>query len=931
MSWGGFGSYSGSGSSVYANRGGPFTSSYSRGGGIARGRGYGRAGFGMSYGGGGAGINSSSSGSSNVDGSSRGSGTARVAVVGATQGAFNSWWAIHTAGFQVSVVVGVDDARSNGVTTKTNAYEAAIADAAPVVSDEERKSSAEAARLFALRCVQYYHLPRRTTSTTTTATVDGSSQTPSVDSAVSPVSGGNKEDVAEVRVRVSDPATKEEMATTTATASAASSAPIAVPLSSSAATVKDSSTQPCITATAWTYFLKPYFDSLKSAEEESGKPGGGASAASASPSPAGGAASSYWSMRSIRAAGKASDSATSSTTATTPLVDEVEIIYVASLKPRSHDSDEISSDETHVRAALVWLLGKGKHLVVDCVLSSETLAACAAAASTVMHGKASMQRVFLYRGGGVRYGWSPAAMAQLRMALAVRRGTGEASATKPSLTSAADTTAVSKATSTATATATATAAKPTSPPVDDAFSIFDFMGAVGEGSSPFSGTLKEAESNVPTTTTTTSVIAAKDSKEANVAAEHEAATQVITSIALDGEKGVVGNLQQLRFTVRGCGIGCDGNDGMPCAPALGVMDALGWDAVAWVLHLMDWTCPDMVQGRVVRRHATAPHAPLCVEAALYYGVDGTANEENDDDASQDKGASDGSEHNDRKPHIARPKYVRILLHISVIGNGDDVAAAGPSVFQQSVRIVGTTAVVTVPYPLLPPPSQTSITATSAASTPPPAAAATPSASSPFQVTSTRTVGMGAPVSAATSVAAAAAAEVTTATMPATPAVTYSYVVATQDVSPDSFQRMRKEKGVLLSSTDGEPCAEARVWQHVRAQLSVTTLTTMSTSPSLGVGVGSAGGYQPYGSRYATRGRYGANIGRGGVSRGYYGRGRGGVGTSSAAGVGALSSATELQTVVKAELTSSEAAALDVQRAWLVQMVVERILASAAIS
>ncbi|KPA84007.1 hypothetical protein ABB37_02144 [Leptomonas pyrrhocoris] len=978
MSWGGFGNYSGY-ASAYANRGGSFPSSssspnYSRGGyrggaGVGS-HGYGGGGYG-GYGAGGSsygsGVNSSVSaslgygaagyGSSSSTAASLGTGTARIAVIGATQAAFTNWWAMHAAGFQVSVVVGVDDVKGSGSERQ--------ATGAQVRGEEEeaRRASAETARAFAVRCTEFYHLPRKATAaspptptappartTTTSGTTTSPAKQGATDAPPPPAAEPAKKEVVEVRVKISDESADEPAptgaatttaTTTTSTAAAATARTASAHLTPQPGTADgkgDVNSGPCITATAWSYFLKPFFDATKTNTED--KDGG----VDAAPSPTAAGGSSRWSTWS-RSQDNTSNSnaAAAAAAATTPLIDEVEVIYVTSI-PRSsndaeaHNGNGDNRDESGVRAALVWLIGKGKHLVVDCALSSDTLAACAAAAATVTRGKPAMQCVLLYRGGGVRVGWSPAAMTQLRTALAVRRGTGQASKTsnvkleKPALESTAGA-APAKTMTPAVSAAASAKAKPTE--ADDPFSVFELMDSVGAGA--FGGALKEAEShghngsrrtsinatavNTEATRKEESASAAAGTKQAEEKPKCRSASQIATSIALGAEGGVAGALQQLRFTVCGSGISCGGGCEVPCAASLGVMDTFGWDAVAWVLHLLDWTPPDMVQGRVVRR-ATANSAPLCVEAEFYYGIDGTAEADEETDAEGDK-ERDGDEGG---PRVARPRYLRVLLHI---GAGDAVRAdtgaaePGPGVFQQCVRAVGTTAVVTVDHPLLPPPSLASTTLGSAtenrSSSPPPSSAGL--AASPYKATfTTRVTGVG---------AAAATAAATTPLLPAVPGIAYSYVTATQDVPPGSHQRVRKEQTVVLPSTEGEPCAEARLWQHVRAQLNVTSSTVTSYASSLAGtgGMGTGGGYQTYGSRYATRGRYGANIGLGGAG-GYYGRGRGGSAGYGGGRFGAAAASTSPTVAVKTELTAPEAAALDVQRAWLVQVVVERVLASA---
>lgn len=983
MSWGGFGNFS-AGGSAYANRGGPFTSGYSRGsvgyrggGGVAGGRGYGGAGFGgagfgFSYGGG---LNSSASaaagyratgGTSAADASGRGSGTPRVAVIGTPQSAFVNWWALHAAGFQVSVVVGVEDAHYPAVTTTTTTpttNATGTGAAAAEASEAERKASAEAARAFAVRCTHFYRLPRRAaTGAGDSASATARPSSSSLASAapkpaeVTPTAAGGAgaarsgavadlSDVMSIRVRVANEVAPEGTALTGGSTTAAASTPSATnatPPPGSGETKSGTPAEPCVTATAWSFFFQPFLEAHRVGgsggaqdDKNSSKPASGAGTV-------GGSSMSHWSNRSSTLEKTLAD-AGAGTAANVPLIDDVEVIYIASLHSGHKDATACAEEEAGVRAALMWLIGKGKHLVVDCVLSSATLAACAAAAATVTRGKPEMHRVLCYRGGGLRCGWSAAAMTQLRTALAVRRGTGQACKVKPkesegeaaaasaaagegSAKTSAGSTATDNATTTATTTAAA-AAKPKTPEADNAFSVFDFMGS--SDANPFGETAKDAEESKTTAAAAAAATAAatestKDEKaaekEAKIAAEtpvdaaasaQAAQPQIATSLALTPESGRAGALQQIRFTVRGNSCSSSSGEGDQQTSALGVMGDVGWDAVAWLLHLLDWTCPDMVQGRVVRR-AAATQAPACVEAELYYGIDGTAEELEEDGGDTSAGPL----------RVARPQYLRVLLHISS-------ADADSRVFQQCVRVVGSKAVVTVTHPLLPMPSQASLP-----SSPPPVPATPPpsstSASSPFKVTTTRTMGVAAtsgPTSTAPADAAAAATP-----LPATPAVSYSYTVATQDAPPGSYQRMRKEETVTVttptaaSTPPGEPCAEARVWQHVREQLHVSATTTPSATAAGALSSSSVGmgGYQPYGSRYATRGRYGANVGLGSGGS-YYGRGRGGVGPAAAA----AAAATPPQTVVKAELTKAEAAALDVQRAWLVQMVVEQILASAA--
>ena len=962
MGWSGLSDDSGR-TSAYANRGGSFPSSYRRRGvgGYRSGAGVG-GGFGSFYGGG---LNSSALGayrsqSHSTDSSNRGTGTARVAVVGVSQTAFMNWWAIHAAAFQVSVVVGVDDRRS---CTDGDAAGADATSATVAVSNEERSASAETARAFAVRCTQFYHLPQRPATSTAAAKTAGAAVThPSSSAAPTTATtasqGGSsssevdveKGEVLSVRVRIADDAAASASPPPTSAATTAVGAVSAKPVTqpySDAETTKDTTVEPCITATAWSYFMKPYADAQKAGSEEK--------KSNLFPSAAAATSTSYWSTRSTMQDNSSNVAAVSTTTTTTtPLVDDVEIVYVASLQGTQHESarhsgvrdEKAAADEdAEVRAVLVWLIGNGKHLVVDCALSSETLAACAAAASTVTRGKPEMQHVVLYRGGGVRRGWSPAAMGQLRNALAVRRGTGQATEdAKKDNTNDKKTDNVPNA-------AAAAPAKLKTAEADDAFSVFDFLGG-GDGGRAFSGALKAAEgdsgtsnpstsaSNANTTTKETETREGDKTDAAARAAQEEAgkaaaALPVATSIAVDPDNGVTGTVRQLRFTVRsssGSGTGQQGIYGVPCASSLGVMDTVGWDAVAWLLHLLDWTCPDVVQGRVVRRRA-GDQAPLCVEAELHYSIDGTVI--GPEEMQESNTHEEAGESRQKQPvlRVARPAYLRVLLHVGASGEGG--VGAGPGAFQQLARVVGTKAVLTVDHPLLPAQSHASLAASTmaaaaaaaGASTPPPSTAN----SSPFKVTTTRTMGLG----GATSLShGGATAELTTTAnanapiLPAVPSVVYSYVVATQDAPPSSLQRVRKEQTITVPGAEGgEPCAEVRLWQHLRAQLNVTATTTdaSSYSSSLSLGYGGVGGssgsgYRPFGSRYATRGRYGVNIGRGSAAGGNYGSGRGGL---TAAGMATP------RTVVKAELTAPEAAAMDVQRAWLVQMVVEQILASAA--
>ncbi|KPI88372.1 hypothetical protein ABL78_2547 [Leptomonas seymouri] len=902
MSWGGFSNYSNN-ASAYLSRGGYLSSSYGRGGyrgGVAGGQGYGGggAGFGLSYGSGGpSSLAYRTSNYSSSNAANPGTGTARVAVIGATQAAFKNWWAIHAAGFQVSVVVGVDDVRSGSADGQATGA---------VASEGELKASAETARAFAVRCTEFYHLPCKAASASATtsaaakpapkvSTHSAASSPPSTDVAGAATSAADvkRGDVMEVRVRVSDEPASEQpstptTATTTATATRARTASLNVTSQPGGVeSNKDSQPGSCITATAWHYFLKPFLHPQKSVTEEKIS-----TSSSSFPKGVGG---SNWSTQPGKPDSRSSS--VSAAPATSPLIDDVEVIFVTSLQSNNAGA----CDEVGLRAALVWLISKGKHLVVDCVLSCETVAACAAAAATVTRGKEEMHRIFLYRGGGVRYGWSTAAMTHLRKALAVHRGTGQASKGTKAQQEKPESASV---TTTGAALATAKASE-----ADDAFSIFDFMGG---SSNLLGGASKGADIHSSNRDGSTSADVGE--KQAEEKPKAKSVVPIVTSLAVDAESGVTGALQHLRFTVRGSGLGRGGHHEMPFAASLGVMDTLGWDAVAWVLHLLDWTCPDMVQGRVVRR-AAITHDPLCVEAALYYGIDGTVDE--DTEGEGDKGADGGGGHQ----RVARPQYLRVLLHI---GAGSGVRAdtgaveASPSVFQQCLRAVGTKAVVTVAHPLLPPPSQTCTALGSAAEreSPPPSAAF---GASPFKVTTTRTMDVGA--------AANAPAAATSSPLPAVPSIAYSYVVTTQDALPGTLQRVRRDQTVAIPSTEGGPCVEARLWQHVRGQLSVTT-STVASSPMGTSDMG--GGYQGYGSRYATRGRYGANIGLG-TAGGYYGRGRGGL-QGYGGGFGAASppssSSASAQTVVKAELTMSDVAALDVQRAWLVQMVVERILDSA---
>lgn len=803
-----------------------------------------------------------------------GSETPRVAIIGTGPTVFQQWWAIHAGGLRVSVVVGTDDAK---VTHSHNVFKGSAVTAA--ASNAERKASAERACAVALRCVQFYRLPRANKSA---------------------VAGADKS-LVDVRVcapgsvadPVADGGARDESKKTSATSAVVTSSILtgARAASASAEAKKD-----CVMATSWNWFF-----TLLLGEQscETDKNGGVGIRGSFSSSPAVTGAGS-WSARSGAtslssipvAAGSSADS----------LVDDVEVIYLV-----DYSAD---CDEAGVRAALLWLLERDKQIVVECALSAETLAACAAAAATVTRGKPEMKRLFLYRGGGCRRGWSDASVTQLRKSLGVRRATGKTGCKASAASSPAKTALGGSSAFTTVSTKTA------APAVDryGGFSVFDFMdtnlgGALKDAEGPRGGGMEKErlcateKSSVTVTPTGTATTTLKPPEaKAKVETTHKPSAPAPTSIAVDAAASVVGAVRHICMVV--IGHRSPPSTDSAAAVSLGIMDSLGWDAVAVVLHLLDWTCPDMVVGRVLRRSPDTLQ-PLCVQAEMYYGIEETAKE-----GGEGKGRVAG------RAASARPSYLCVSLHIATCGNGilhpTDEDRGDEGVFQQSLRIVGTKAALTVDNPLLPAASpfntaptpsaaMTTAAGTAADSSSLLAGAAT-SGASPSDVSST-----------ATAVVASGNAAMLTA-----PKVSHSYRLATQDVSAASGQHERREEEVTVGSA--EPCAEFRTWQHVRSQLNVTAT---STSPRSGAGLGT---YQLYNSRYANRG---VGVGLGARS-GYYDRGRGmrGRRTDFGDGLGADRAAASGPSV-RAEILDAESAALDIQHAWLVQVVVESILASAA--
>ncbi|CBZ34278.1 hypothetical protein, unknown function [Leishmania donovani] len=847
-----------------------FSAGYARGGGGLTGYGgYGGvSGIGRPGIGGGGLLRQVSSG---VDG---GSETPRVAIIGTGPTVFQQWWAIHAGGLRVSVVVGTDDAKA---THSCNALRGTAVAAA--ASDAERKASAERACAVALRCVQFYRLPQANKSAAAGA------DKPLVDvrvcapgSVADPVAGGGAED---------------ESKKTSATSAVVASSILA---SASAASVPAQEKKNCVMATAWSWF----FSLLPSGQScETDRNGGSGIRAPFSSSAAVTGAGS-WPARS----GAASLSSTpmASDSSADSLVDDVEVIYLV-----DYGAD---FDEAGVRAALLWLLERDKQIVVECALSAETLAACAAAAAAVARGKPEMKRLFLYRGGGCRRGWSDAAVTQLRKSLGVRRATCKTGCKAPSVSSPAKTALGGRSAFTTVSTKTA------APAVDSngGFSVFDFMdshlgGALKDAEGPSGGGMENersctAEKSSVTVTPTGTAMATLTLPEATPKAEtkHKPSAPAPTSIAVDAAASVVGAVRHI------CMVAIDHGSPFSIGPAavasLGIMDSLGWDAVAVVLHLLDWTCPDMVVGRVLRR-APDTLEPLCVQAEMYYGIEGTAKE-----GGEEKGSAAG------RAVPARPSYLCVSLHIATCGSSirhpTDEDNGDRGVFQQSLRIIGTKAVLTVDHPLLPAASPSTAAPTpSAAMT----TAAAPAAGSSSLLTGTAT-SVASPSDASSTATAVAASG--NAAMPTAPKVSHSYRLATQDMSPASGQRERREEEVTVGSA--EPCAEFRTWQHVRSQLNVTAT---SASPRSGAGLGT---YQLYNSRYANRG---VSVGLGARS-GYYDRGRGTRGRRTDFGGGLdADRAAASGTSVAAEMVDAESAALDVQHAWLVQVVVESILASAA--
>ncbi|KAK7194283.1 hypothetical protein NESM_000343300 [Novymonas esmeraldas] len=763
--------------------------------------------------GGGAQVQSAGSSTANA-----GTETPRVAVIGTGEAMFRQWWPMHTGGLRVTVVVGTADAQPSHAADSTNST-------SPVTTVTRRRAAAEAARAAAARCVEFHQLP----SSRRPLTAGASPPPPAVG----------------VRVCVSEDAADEATATAAATTATATTA--AAP---ARAPEKDD-----IVATAWSWFLKPFLEPQSSAAAVKTGSGGTASASGAG----------YWSSRagatSPSSAVGAAAGAGSGGRGATALVDEVEVVCLLDYGAEC--------DEAGVRAALLWLLERGKHLVVECALSADTLASCAAAAASTVRGRPEMRRLFLYRGGGCRRGWSSTAMAELRKAIGVRRAVST-----PVHTTATTTTTTTTASSGGGGggVVATTVAKTVAPAEesDGGFSVFDLLGSTlgdavkdtSDGTAASSA--KSSAAATPATTATPHPTSSTAKETEGSGASPGAAPPsppppppTPPSLAVGEAGSVVGVARRVGLVVIGSG------GSLPVSAAsMGVMGSLGWDAVAAVLQLLDWTCPDMVVGRVLRRSAEA-RQPLTVQAEMYYGLEEAAT------------AAVGAA---AAPGVAptRPAYLCVSLYVAatestelrVLDDHDDDTDDSRT-FQQSLRVVGTRSVLTVHHPLLP--------------GPPAAGGAAPGT--------------------------------TPATTPAAPRVLHRYSVATQDAAAASGQRERREHVVTVGAA--EPCAECRLWQRVRAQLSVT-----AAAAPLGGGAGFGGGYQPYGARYANRGG------------GYYGRGARGRGTGfgGGLGIGAVSAAaptTSSAPSLKAELTAGEAAALDVQHAWLIQTVVERILDSAA--
>lgn len=959
MSWAGFssgglggaGGAGGSGTSgyavnfTYANRGGAgrgaghFSAGYGRGSSMAFGGGYGGVGGGgggysggFSYGT----SNSTSSGLASTVGSGAGSETPRVAVLGVSSAVVAQWAALHAGGLRVSVVVGTGDS-----SVCHSRYTGAAADTTdtkpPVISLAERTAAAEPARACATRCVDFFKLPTPTKSVptsaiTTAAAAEGSAEKPRIT----------------VRVCVSDGSGE---AAASATGGTASPPPVASTMTmttlanrrASATATPDADRDGGVVATSWSWFFKPMLDALGGADKGTS---GGSASSSASPSKT--MAGSYWSARGSTTT-TASAATASAAANSLLLIDEVEVVYVVGYGS--------ACDEAGLRATLIWLLEREKHIVVDCALSCDTLGACAAVAAGVVRGRPEMKRIFLYRGAGARRGWPDAAVAQLRKSIGLQRGTGKPAPAKvptpPPARGAATPTGSGVATASAAATpsksgnvftAASTKAAAASD-ADDGFSVFDLMG------SSFGGALKDAEASgsekssakpspavaslpaAPAVPVTSISDAAKPAGATDTASSAAVGTPspptpppptppAPTSIALDGASSVVGTVRRINFVVMGRAP--PPPRGCAAVAALGVMATLGWDAVAAALRLMDWTCPDMVVGHVRRGGALRP---TCVQAELYYGVEGTARE-------LEEGTTAGggaSAQTTSAPQPARPTYLCVSLHVAdsastatTTAEAESLPAAasnapaaedadidddGGDVVQQSLRIVGSNAVLTVLHPLVP--------VAAAADAPGSAATPTPSPTPASTATTTTIAGAASSVTPSTTPAA----------VPMAPRVAHRYVLATQDFVPTTGQRERRESTVDVGAA--EPASAFRLWQRVRSQLRVTAQST-STSAGFGGGVGAgtgAGGYQPYGARYGNRGVGGAG--------GYYGRGRGGP-RGRAAGFGAASGMSGAAPApsgpsLKAELTGTEAAALDVQHAWLVQKVVQCILESATAS
>ncbi|KAG5504390.1 hypothetical protein JKF63_04841 [Porcisia hertigi] len=774
-----------------------------------------------------------------------GSETPRVAIIGTGSSVFQQWWAIHAGGFRVSTVVGTDDAK---VSHSSNVLKGTTVAAA--VSDADKKASAEAARVAAARCVEFYRLPEVRGSVTTR-------EDPSV---------------AEVRVCASDGLAGEEPKAISATGAVTTSFAMSNARVSSVPTEE----KDCVIATSWSLFFKPFLDTQGVASDMSGD-------RSRSPSPSPIAKPTNTGLGSWRpGATRTTPTPMVSGSPAKYLVDDVEVVYLV-----DYGAD---CDEAGLCVVLMWLLERDKQIVVDCALSAETLATCAAAAAGSIRGQPEMKRLFLYRGGGCRRGWSVTAVAQLREVLGVRRVTGRSSGKGSVVASNPAQTLLARNSNVFTKVSTKTAAPAFDG--DGGFSVFDLMGsalgsALQDAESSAGGVSRQAlsapEKSSGSATASTPATATPNvpGSRAEEEAKPGAGTPVPTSIALDPAASVIGAVRHISMVAVSPGGPLPA--GSAAVASLGIMGTLGWDAVAVVLHLLDWTCPDMIVGRVLRRTSDT-HQPLCVQAEMYYGIQGTA------------GESDGTgESVARRTAPVRPPYLSISLHIATPGGSgssgtttlystdEDQNYSG--VFQQSLRIVGTTAVLTVDSPLLP-----TASASHTVAAPP----TTTTASSPPQA------------SPAASIAALSG----TAAAPTAPKVSHSYRLATQDVSIASGQRERCVRHVTVGNA--ESCAEFRVWQHVRSQLSVS-----ATAATLSGGVG-LGASSPYGLRYANRG------GAVGFGAGYgsYGRGRG-------MQRGGAAPATASGPSVTAQVVAAGSAAQDVQRAWLVQKVVEGILTSAS--